>query len=188
MARWDLVGQKPDWFTTEQQRYIVATEEGWVYEKRYTTNVTGQSHVHREVIVTASGLSNSTFTGSPTITEIFVANSEGGSTLKHGLDLYIGVVFDEPVKGDATGWTLAVANTTTAGNDHVSATANSTLSYANNTLWFKFNANTAGPYKVQSQTISNTTNLVLSNNPPNEAVSRAISDAVSNTLGVFTLV
>lgn len=187
MARWSLEGTKPDWFPSDKQRYIVATDEGWVYEYRYT-DALGNTKVHREVLVSIPGLGDSVDMGAPSISEIYVANSSGGDVLRRGTTLKVHVVYDEPLTGAATGWTLAVANTDGTGSNGVTATGGSTLANANNTLVFSFSANNAGPYKVNSQTVSNTTNAVLSLNANNESVSRVISDAVSNTLGIFDIV
>jgi len=186
MARWSLDGTKPDWFPSDKQRYIVATDEGWVYEYRYT-DALGNTKVHREVLVSIPGLGDSVDMGAPSISEIYLANSTGGSTLKAGQTITVGVVYDEPLSGSASGWTLAIANTA-GGNNNVSATANSTIANANNTLIFSFSANTAGTFKIQSQTIANTSDAVKSINANNESVSRTIGDSISNTYGIFTLV
>lgn len=186
MARWDLTGSKPDWFSTTEQRYIVATNEGWVYENRYTTTQ-GNTKVHRELLVSIGGLSNTTNMGSPSITEVFLANSSGGTSIRKGDLSHAYVVFDEPLQGDPTGWHFNVANTA-SGNNSVATSISSTLSYANNVVDFRFTTAVKGKYKVQGQTITNTSDLLLSHNDSNESVNRLISDAVSNALGVFSVV
>lgn len=186
MARWDLTGKRPDWFSKEQQRYIVGTNEGWVFERRYVTEM-GNHRIHREVLVTADGLANSTYLGAPTIAEIYVANSTGGEGhFEAGDDLYVGVVYDEPLVGDPTGWTLEVTNLDDGTT--ITATANSTKLYANNVLVFQFTTANSGTYKIEGQTIANSSADVKSANIENENVELLISDSVSNTFGEFEIV
>lgn len=187
MTRWSLTGSKPDWLSTEDQRYIVATNEGWVFEKRYT-NTMGNTKVHRELLVSIDGLSNSSNMGAPTITDVFLANSAGGNVIRKNDVSYAVVLFDEPIAGSPVGWTLTVANTASGNNITAHANTGTTYTYANNSLVFMFSTANTGTYKIQGQSLANSNDLVKSINPGLESVSRLISDAVSNALGSFSIV
>lgn len=189
-ARWDKGGLvKPDWMYPpegpkgNQSRNIICTKRGWVYRLNYT-NGYGQKVKHEEVLVAIKDLSNNKITRQPRITEMYTANSTGGTSLKRNSRFVIGVVYDEGLKGVVPAWTLALANT--AGGNTATAIANSTIGNANNTLHFNFKLGVAGTYKVQAQTLGGTGNLAADETVENAL--KVIAGTVSNALGTFTVV
>lgn len=186
-ARWDDAGVRPNWLNGKEKlaNNVIATDSGWVLRRNFT-NAYGQSVQRNEVLVSIGKLANTL--GTPSISAIFVSNTSGGTTLKRGRRAIIAVAFDEPLKkivanGPNT-YKLAVANT--ASGNNMNAIANTTIGVANNMLYFQWTPNTAGTYKVQAQTLTNT-NIGIRGANSNELINRVISATVSNTLSTFTV-
>lgn len=96
-------GIRPKWFSDDQKRNVIATPAGWV---RRVQKKNGPSD---EVLVPIRNLESSmTF---PSIQEIYVANSTGGTSLLAGETTYVYAVFDEPVAFDTAGYQIDIANT-----------------------------------------------------------------------------
>jgi hypothetical protein len=185
-ARWSDTGTRPDWLDRENlNRNVIATKKGWTLRRNYT-NGFSQSIQRDETLVAIGDLANNV--GTPTVTEVFTANNSGGTIFRAGFRGNIAVVFDEGLlrrhANGPSGWKLTVANT--ASGNSVLAIANTTIALANNTLYFNFIPAVKGTYKVQAQTLANSTNY-LRGETNNENVSRTISSSVSNTLGTFTV-
>lgn len=187
MSLWDKTSKRPVYFTDpEQRRRIVGTDQGWVLRRNFAEKAnTSNMRTKDEVLVPIGGLANSSNMGSPSIAEIYAANTTGGDTIKHGVANYLYVVFDEPIKRFSGTLNVTIANTAGgSANVHGINAANDPISNANNTLRFAFTPGNAGTYKVQAQTIANTAaNHAKSLNAGNELASLVISGAVSNTYG-----
>lgn len=189
MPLWDKSGTRPRYLDTANSRHCIATSQGWVRRESYT-DVHGNVRQKDEVLVHIGGLDTESTMGQPSIAEIYVANSSGGSTIKNGLSNDLGVVFDEPINPvEAAGFDIAVSNT--AAGNAVTAFGASTQTpiNANNTLVFTFTPGAVGTYKIESQSITkNGTANILSLNTDGEIANVAISDAVSNALSTFEVV
>lgn len=172
------------------KRNVIATNVGWVRRHIKKDNSSGAVRLQDELLVPIGGLSNTTNLGFPDVAQIYFSGKGAGAT---GVSANVYVVFNEPVKYSGAGVTLklAVANTV-SGNAMVAkalrSNSNTGIKLANNTLVFKFTPSVAGTYKVQAQTIANTStgsaNLV-SINTGNESANLVIIGAVSNTAGTF---
>ena len=186
-ARWSDTGTRPDWLDREDlNRAVIATSKGWVLRRNYT-NGFSQSVRHEEVLVALGDLANTL--GTPTPSGLFVANSAGGNTVRVGSGAYIGLSFDEGLlrkhANAGSGWKVTVANT--ANGNTVLAVANTTIAYANNTLYFNFVPGKLGTYKVQAQNIANSTAFLRAESNT-QLVSLTISGVASNTLAAFAVV
>lgn len=189
MSSWDKTSKRPVYFTDpEERRRVIATDNGWVLRRNFTD---AQSAVRtkEEVLVPIGGLANSSNMSTPSVAEVYAANTTGGSTLKHGVSNYLYLVFDEPIKRFSGTLNVALANTAGGtANVHATNAANDPITNANNTLRFAFTAPAAGTYKVPAQTVANSAaNFAKSLNAGNEAISLVISGAVSNTYGVIAV-
>lgn len=176
------------------KRNVVATDKGWVRRKINKDAASGVVRIRDEMLVPIGGLANSTNLGFPDISQIYFSGKGSGA---NGTIANCYVVFNEPVKYSGAGVSLklTVANTTGA---EIAVTATATRSnsntgvvVANNTLVFRFTPTRRGTFKVNAQTIANTStgsaNLV-SRNTGAESANLVIVGAVSNAAGVFTSV
>lgn len=184
MPLWDKSGTRPTWLTKEEKRNVIATNDGWV------NRIVSGSKVKNEILVSIGNLDDAVTMNNPSIAEVYVANSTGGSTLKTGLTHYVYTVYDEPVSFEALTpqGTITISNTA-SGDDVLTAIMNddkTTIINANNTVRYEFSANTAGTYKVEAQTIANSANI-YSLNATNETANLVISGAVSNALATFII-
>ena len=191
MSLWNKSGKVPEYEKSPDKRNVIATKEGWVRRITYK-DVHNNVRIKDEPLVAIGNLDSEASMGNPDIVEVYVANSTGGSTLKHGLVTSAFVVFTEPVTigPNSSPYRFTVANT--AGGNSVVATLNTdktTIVNANNTLRFDFNVGTGGTYKIQAQTISNTATATIYSvaGGISDTVNTVISAAVSNNLSTFTI-
>lgn len=192
MVLWSKTGTKPKHLTRVEKRTVIATPQGWVKRSNYT-DAGSNVRVKDEILVAISGLSAEVTMGNPDITDVYVSNTTGGSTIKRNLVNRVYVVFSEPISigASASPFRLTIANT--ASGNTVIATANTNkaaITNANNTLVFKFKANTVGTYKIQAQNLSNTAQAKVYGvyGGSSETVNTNISATVSNTNSTFSIV
>ena len=185
MPLWDKSGKRPTWLNQTQKRNVVATDSGWIRK------VNKGSTSKEEILVAIGELGDSESMGSPSVSELYVANTTGGSTIGVDQTGYLYAVYDEPVTfaDGSPQATITLANTI-SGVSGIVAIMNddkSTIINANNTVRYEFVANTAGTYKIEAQTIANSAN-VYSLNVSNETADMTISAEVSNSLSTFIVV
>lgn len=185
MSLWNKTGKLPQNLTRAEKRNVVATDAGWVRRQKYT-DVHDNVRVKSEVLVTLSGLANTTNMGSPSVSDVWIASA----SLVANTELELKVSFDEPVLQGENAGNLIIAVANTAGGAAVNAfcLANTDVTGAENTLTFTFTPTVAGTYKIQAQTMtSNTSANLVSMNIGGEAASLVIGGAVSNTSGTFVV-
>lgn len=167
--------------TLASKRNVIATVNGWV-RRQNKTDMHGNVRQIDEMLVPIAGLANSTNLGFPDVSQVYVSTNNSSNTAN------VYVVFNEPVKVNAT-CTLVVANTASGNaiNGTVSSAAADVIN-ANNTLVFRMSGIVPGTYKVEAQTIANTaTGAVVSLNAGGETANLVITGASSNALSTFTL-
>lgn len=190
MALWDY-STRPTWVNGaghRKSRNVIATDAGWVYRQSYTD--THSTYREKdEVLVSIRNLANTAKAGFPDVQEMYFANTTGGTVLQTGQVNYLYVVWDEPLtfSNGTAAMTLNISNT--AGGDNlITATMNNdiaSIGNANNTLVFQWTANTAGEYKVETQTVANTVdNGLVSLNSDGEAANLVIGVLGSNNVWV----
>lgn len=188
MALWNTTGTKPQNLTRAEKRNVIATDNGWVRRNATYTDVHSNVRVKEELLVPIAGLANSTNMGSPTITDVWY----GADTYVVNTTVTAYVAFDEPIssKGLAGNVKLTIANTTASGSSRTLTANTKSITNANNVLTFTGTITSAGTYKIQAQTIANST-LTAANtrslNTGTEAVSWVISGAVSNTASTISV-
>lgn len=171
---------------TTTKRNVIATPRGWVRRNTYY-DTHGNARIKDEILVAGDSFDN----GNPYITEIYLsANTTGGVTTANSANVY--VVFSEPVfhGGDSSDLTIVA----TQGGNTVTFTANNgngltDIVNANNTIVFTASSIFSGVYKINSQSIGNTSNFanLISLNTGNASANLTVSGAVSNALGTFIL-
>lgn len=184
MPLWDKAGKKPEYLSRIEKRNVVGTDIGFVRRITYT-DVHGNSRQKDEVLVPIYDLAGPTNMGFPDITDVW----HEPSTAVANTEISTFVSFDEPVRAN-TDLQISIANT--AGGATATATANTTVYYANNTLKFTWTPTVAGTYKVQAQTIVASSNsasgqLVISLNSGHESANLVITGTVSNTSGTIII-
>lgn len=189
MSLWNKSGKLPVNFTQEQKRNIIATKHGWTRRVSYT-DVHGNVRMKDETLVALGDLNAEVTMGNPDITQIYIANSTGGSTLKAGVAQSAYVVFSEAISiQTGAAYTMAVANTANgAAVTATSSTSKADIGNANNTLKLTFTP-TAGTYKINAQALANTTaaKAYSVHGGITETVNTAVSVTVSNTLSTFVV-
>jgi hypothetical protein len=192
MSLWNKSGKVPTHLTAAEKRNVIATKAGWTRRLVYT-DVNGNNRVKDITLVALGNLDKEVTMGNPDITQIYVANSTGGTSLKKNQLNHVYVVFTEAlsIAASPSPFRLTIANT--AGGNNVVATSNTnkaSIVNANNTLDFRFKVATAGTYKIQAQNLSNTAATKVysvSGTGITETVNNNISAVVSNTNGTFTI-
>lgn len=185
MTLWNKTGKLPQDLNRAEKRNVVATAEGYV-RRQVKTDVNNNVRIIDQVLVAIGGLANSSNMGSPSITDVWhvpatIAAGNAASVVTY-------VSFDEPVKFDGASGTIAMTIANTAGGATVTAVSNTSVAGSNNTIAFTWIAETAGTYKVQAQTLANSSSTAValkSLNAGNEAASLVVSGTVSNTSGDF---
>lgn len=191
MALWDKNGKKPTNLTRAEKRNVVATPAGWV-RRQNKTDVHGRKRTIDETLVAIGKLDVTMAV--PNVSEIYLANSSGGSTLKAGASHThsVYVVYDEPiVVKPNTGYLRITFANTVSGQNVVKARSNTNIaavSGANNILRFTFSANVAGTYKINAQTMANIgVANVRSAYTSTHRANTVITGLVSNALGTFVI-
>lgn len=179
----------------ESKRNVIATDKGWV--RRTIKKTDGAApRIIDEVLVAAHPGGSTSYTGSgylgaPDIAQIYMESNQ----LTDGEDSQVFVVFNEPVKHavSSADITLAVANTaggvSTLSATHTNGNSNTSIVNANNTLVFNLPlaGSQQGTYKIEAQTLGGSPDLT-SHNADGTAANLAVTGAVSNTFGTFTVV
>lgn len=179
MALWDKTGSLPKNLNREQKRNVVATDVGFVRKISYTA-ADGSARKQNEMLVPVRGVANSTNFGAPTIVDVW--HSVDTAVINTPIQTFVS--YDEPLTIGG-GVKLNVANT--AGGSAKVATSPATLINAENTLAFTWTPTVAGLYKVQAQTMANSSATainLLSSNAGTEVAPLIITGPVSNTAGM----
>jgi hypothetical protein len=193
MSLWNKSGKKPSDLSLVDKRNVIATKDGWVRRLVYT-DVHGNKRQKDVTLVALGNLDKAVTMGNPDISQVYVANSTGGTSLKRNQLNHVYVVFTEAVSISTSPAPFRMTVANTAGGNNVIATSNTnklSIANANNTLDFRFKVATAGTYKIQAQNISNTAATKvysISGTGISETVNANISATVSNTNGTFTIV
>ena len=182
MPLWDKTSNRPKNLSRIDKRSVVATDKGWVKRITYT-DVHANERSKDEILVPLPGLANSTNMGAADIDDMWF--STNNVVINNAVN--VNLVFNEPIR--VTGaWSLSVANTAGGSAKTATSAGASTVVLANNNLVFTFTPTAAGTYKIQAQTIANTsTGDIVSRNTGTETASKVITGAVSNTAGIITV-
>lgn len=158
MPLWDKSGTKPVHLSSLEKRDCIATPDGWVLRKSYV-DTHSRSRKKDIILVAIGNLSEVSTMGQPSVSEMYVANSSGGSTIRNGLLGCLNIVYDEPITfPTGEGKLLVTIANTASGNNliGVSNNNNASITNANNTLVFKFVPGATGTYKINTQSFGNT--------------------------------
>ena len=195
MSLWDKTSKVPSNLTRAEKRNVIVTDVGFVRRDKYV-DVHGNLRRKDVLLVPIGGLANSTNFGMPTVTDMYFGTNPN-TTVTTGVvnqPVSVTVVYDEHVfhSGVAGSLKMTVANTVGGASTYTAVhTANATsVNGADNQLTFTFTPSVAGTYKIQAQTIANSTataaNLV-SRSTGNEVASLVVSPTVSNTCGLIVV-
>lgn len=142
-------------------KYVTGGEKIRIHS---VTNATSMVMVGRP----ANTVSASRYTGFirkvPTVVELYVANTTGGTVIRRNRVNHAYVVFDEPIRLRNNYGKLRMTIANTAGGNNclaISNTASSSVKNANNTIDFQFKVATAGTYKIQAQSLANSATFDL---------------------------
>ena len=179
MALWDKISSLPKYLNRKQKRNVVATDQGFVRKITYTDS-DGSLRRRNEVLVPLKGVANSSNFGAPTITDVW--HTTDRAVINTPLKVFVS--YSEPLTVSG-GVKLNVANT--AGGSAKVAVAPATLVNSENTLAFTWTPTVAGTYKVQAQTMANSSATAInlrSSNAGTEVAPLVISGPASNTAGL----
>ena len=177
MSLWNKSSKFPQNLNRQQKRNVVVTDKGFVRRITYK-DAQNVNRVKDELLVTISGLANSSNFGSPNVVDVWFTRSTG--TVNTAIETWIS--FDEPITSTTTA-KITIANTAGGASTYVATTPNTAV-YDTNKLRFTWTPLVAGTYKVGAQTIANATSSALnirSRNTGTETATLTISSSISNS-------
>lgn len=169
----------PSYLDTKQKRNVVRTPQGWV-------RISKRNGSPNELLV---AVANVAAMPTSTIKQMWHTGSTGlTATSPVNTAITTIVTFDQPIQSLGGGYKITVANT--AGGSAKTGTSPSTI-YEGNKIKFTWTPTVAGTYKIQAQTIANSSASAVSlrstTGNGNTAVSLVISGTVSNTASTIVV-
>ena len=162
MALWNKSGKMPADLIPTEKRNVIATKDGWTRRITYT-DVHGNERVKEIPLVAIGNLDSLSTMNNPVVTDIYVENATGGSSLAANTNVKLCVSFSEAITIGASAVAYTI-NVTDSANATITATSNTnpaSVKNADNTLVFSFKTNAAGAYTIKPQTMA-AGNLVYS--------------------------
>lgn len=179
MALWNRTTNMPKNLKGKEKRNVIITAKGFV--RRIKSGTRSKD----EILVPLNNLSNTTSFNTPKMTDMWHSRT----TVAAGAFVNTYISYSEPIKWAAGNVKITVANTA-AGNNMIARSTATTIRGSNNTIMVRWLAPSAGTYKIQSQTIANSTataiNLKSTNTGARNAV-LVINGPISNTAGTVTV-
>lgn len=179
MALWDKISNLPKYLNRKQKRNVVATDVGFVRKIVYK-DAGNVDRTKEELLVPLKGVANSSNFGAPSVSDVW--HSRDTAVINTPITTFVS--YDEPLLISG-GVKINVANT--AGGSAKVGVATTTLVNAQNTLAFTWTPTVAGTYKVQAQTMANSSATAInlrSGNAGNESATLVIAGPASNTAGL----
>ena len=179
MSIWNKTTNLPQNLSRPDKRNVIVTNEGFI--RRIKSGTRSKD----ELLVPINGLANSTNFGTPKPTDMW--HSASSVVVNTYVNTYIS--YSEPLNWVAGKVKMTVANTA-GGNNMVARSANTFVHGSNNTVMFRWRPTVAGTYKVQAQTVANSTATAVnlkSTNSGGEAASLVITGLTSNTTGTISV-
>lgn len=168
------------------EQEIMATDNGWVREKRYT-DMHGNKRVKQEMLVPIRGLANSTNLGTATISSVKFTRKTGAK----GSTITVHVGYNERVLVNSGTPTLALLAANTSNNAVPSTITTSYASGSNtNVLVFTTTSySNAAVYTLKSATIGSGSGIVdaVAGTAADLTIPSAMTGSANSAIGVLTL-
>jgi len=179
MALWNKTTFLPKNLKGKEKRNVIVTNKGFV--RRIKSGTRSKD----EILIPLAQLSNTSNFNTAKVTDMW--HSTRSTVNGSFVNTYIS--FSEPMKWAAGNVKITVANTA-GGNNMIARSTATTVRGANNTLMVRWKAAGVGTFKIQSQTVANSTATAISLKSTNTGarnVVLVINGPISNNAGSVTV-